>query len=92
MRFIAVRGFTIPAAFAGTRATSATAATASTVLTVLKNGTQFGSLTWAAAGTVATLSSSASTFVAGDILTVVAPATADATFGDAQFTFIATLT
>lgn len=92
MRFIAVRGFTIPATFAGTRATSATAATASTVLTVLKNGTQFGSLTWAAAGTVATLSSSASTFVAGDILTVVAPATADATFGDAQFTFIATLT
>ena len=93
MRFVAVRNFTFPIDLSGSSARVSTAATASTVLTLMKNGVQFGTITFAAGGSAGTLSvPSATSFSFGNILTVVAPATADATFGDAQFTFVAQLT
>lgn len=92
LRFVAVRAFTIPAAMAGSLSKSSTAATASTVLSFQKNGSQFGTLTYAAAGTTGTFAAaSATSFAAGDVLTVVAPGTQDATFGDCEYTIVATL-
>lgn len=93
LRFVAVRAFSIPAGLTGTRASSATAATASTVLALQKNSTQFGTMTWAAAGSTATMAAaSATSFAVGDVLTIVAPGTQDATFADAQYTIVANLT
>lgn len=69
-------------------AKAGTAATASTVLLLKKNGTQFGTVTFAASGTTGTFSISGDTsFAAGDLWTMEAPATADATLADVTFTF-----
>lgn len=93
LRFVAVRAFTIPAAMAGSLSKTATVATASTVLSMQKNGTQFGTLTYAAAGTSGTFAAaSATTFAVGDVFTVVAPATQDSSFADCEFTIVASLT
>lgn len=62
-----------------------TAATATTVFEVRKNGTQVGTLTWAASGTVPTLATTgnaAVSFAAGNFIDIKAPATADATLAD----------
>ena len=74
------KAVTFPAGLTGSQAKALTAATASTVLSVRKNGTQFGTITFAAAGTTGTFAAASSTaFAAGDILSVVGPATADTT-------------
>ena len=52
------------------------------MFSIQKNGTQFLTATVAASGTTATFSSSQTDFAAGDVLKVVAPATADATLAD----------
>ena len=69
----------------GCSAQADTAATASAVLSVRRNGSQVGTITFAAAGTVATLattSNAAQAFAANDFLDVVAPNPADATLAD----------
>lgn len=96
MRHQVVRSFNLPAAFAGSLAVANTAATASTVFAVWNNhagtNTQIGTITWGVAGTAGTFAAATATsLVAGDILTVVAPATADATLADIAFTFLGTL-
>lgn len=91
-RFIAVRAYKLAAAFAGAYAKSGVAATASTILLVKKNGTQVGTVTFAAAGTTGTFAAATETsFAVGDVLTVTAPASQDATFADAEITFPTTL-
>lgn len=63
-----------------------TAATASTVFQLKKNGTNVCTLTFAASGTVATIGTvSSGAVVTGDVLTIHAPATADATCADIAF-------
>ncbi len=92
-RFVAVRPFSFPAGMTNSVSKNALAATASTVLTLAKNGTSFGTITIAASGTTGTFAAaSQTTFASGDILTVTAPASADATFGDCEFTLVGTLT
>jgi hypothetical protein len=67
------------------------AATAQTDFDVLKNGVSFGTIRFAAAATTATfISGSGSTFATGDVLTVVAPVTPDATLEDIGFTLLGT--
>jgi hypothetical protein len=77
------RAVAYAANFAGsTCAPSDVAATASAVFSIKKNGTTVGSATYAASGTVATFTSvggAAVSFAVGDVLTVVAPASQDAT-------------
>lgn len=70
--------------FAGSYARASAAATGSSVFDLRKNGVSVGSITFAAAassGTFAT-SGAAVAFAAGDILSIHAPATADATLAD----------
>lgn len=92
MRFVAVRAFTIAAGATGSVAKTASTATASTTLVLQKNGTQFGTMVFAAGAANGSFSVAAQvSFAAGDIFTIVAPAPADATFGDCEFTIVATL-
>ncbi len=82
---------TFPAALAGSSATLNAAATAQTDIDVQKNGVSFGTIRFAAAGTVASfISASGATFAIGDIITVLAPASADASASTLGFTLTAT--
>lgn len=84
----AVRPFTLPINLTGSYAKAGTAATGSTTLTIKKNGSSIGTLVWAVSGTVATITFSAAvSFVATDILTIVGPASADATLADIRLSF-----
>lgn len=74
---------TLPAALAGSSFKSAKAATASSVLTIRVNGISKGTLAWSAAGTVPAITFATPTAVAiGDLITVEAPASPDATLAD----------
>lgn len=78
--------FSLPANLAGSRITALSGATAEAVVTLYKNGVSFGTLTWAAAGTVPTISTTAQTFNGTtDVLTIYGPATADVTLGNIGF-------
>ena len=58
-----------------------------------KNGSSIGTINWAASATTATYTfASTITFAAGDILQLVAPATADTTLADIGITIAATRT
>jgi hypothetical protein len=88
--FIFTRSASFPDDFAGSQAEALTAATGSTTFDVLKNGSNIGSITWAAAATAATFSTTggtAETFAAGDELRVVAEDPADATLANIHITF-----
>lgn len=77
---VATRAFRIPSGAAGSAGKAGVAATASTTVTLTKNGSSFGTLVWAIAGTAATVTVSADTdFAVGDVLAILGPATADAT-------------
>lgn len=61
------------------------AATASTVFTIKKGTTTVGTFTFAAGATTATKSITSGAIAKGDLVTIVAPATADATLSDITF-------
>lgn len=90
-RIVVVRAFTLPAALSGSQATAGTAATGSTTIDLQKNGVSFGTVAWSASGTTGTFTSaSGATFAAGDVLRIVAPATADTTLADISITLAGT--
>ena len=90
LNFVAPRSFAIPAGMAGSRARASVNATATTVFTIKKNGVDVGTLTFTAANANGVFAMAAQTaFVAGDLLTMVAPATADTTLADIAYTFVA---
>jgi hypothetical protein len=91
LRFVATRALTIPADAVGSQASAGTAATASATFTVSKNGSAVGSIAWSASGTVGAFTmASAVALAAGDVLTITAPASADATLADIAITLAAT--
>ena len=73
-------GFT----FAGGTARALVSATASTVFSVKKNGTSIGTITFGAGATLGSVSIVGSV-VAGDYITITAPASADSTLADITF-------
>ena len=80
---------TIPAGFSGSKGTAATAATATATFNISKNGTNIGAVIFAASATTATFSMNIATdFNTGDVLTIMAPATPDATLADLAWTII----
>ncbi len=73
------RAFTLASGASG-QATVTVLATASTVFAISQNGSSIGTITCTSASLVCTVSiSSLTTFTAGDVLTVTAPASPDAT-------------
>jgi hypothetical protein len=89
--FVAPRPFRIPANAGGSRLKAGTAATGTAVFSIQKNGSEFLTGTVAASGTTATFAGSQTDFAAGDVLRIVAPASADATLADIAITLAATL-
>lgn len=87
-RMEAVRGFTIPDGAPGSTANAAVESTGTAVFSIRKNGVQFATVTWVAGsptdntGTWAFDAAADESFVAGDLLTMVAPDPADATLED----------
>ena len=78
-----------PAGLTGSQGTAGVVATATTTYSIKKNGANVGTMVFAAGATTATFSMpSATTFMAGDILTVVAPAVPDATLANLAWTFV----
>lgn len=72
---VAAQPYRVPVAAAGSRAYAATAPSASTVLSVRKNGVEFGTITFASGSNAGTFAvATATSFVAGDVLSIVAPA------------------
>ncbi len=91
VRYPMPRAVVFVASLTGSQGVLGTAATAQTDFDILKNGVSFGTMRFAAAGTVASfISASGATFAAGDILTVVAPASPDATAANLGFALAGT--
>lgn len=93
LRVPIARSITFAANFSGSQFNASANATASTVFDVQKNGSSIGSVTIGAGGitpTFATTSGTSKSFVAGDVLSIIAPASADATLADPGFTLVAT--
>ena len=80
---IAIVGHTITQANCVAKAT--VAATASTVFTIAKDGTTVGTITFAAAGTTATISITSGVITAAQNITITAPATPDTTLANISF-------
>lgn len=87
-RYVPARTFYVSTT--GHRASAANAATAETVFSVAKNGVSIGTITFAAAATTGTASITATTFAAGDVLTIEGPGSADASLADISITLAAT--
>lgn len=86
-----VREVSLPVALTGSKFAAITAATASAVYTIRKNGASIGTLTWAAAGTVPAVAFAAGvSFVSGDFLDVIGPASPDITLAGMTLTFLGT--
>lgn len=86
----AVRSFTFPAAFTGSKGKASVAATAQTDFDIQKNGSSIGTMRFAAAGTVPSFLGAGGSFAAGDELSVVAPGSPDATLATIRFTLLGT--
>jgi len=82
-RFYVNRATSLPSGAAGSGAKALVAATASTTFNIQKNGSTVGTIVFAAAGTAATVTISSSVSLAvGDLVTIVAPASPDATLAN----------
>ena len=88
IRFVAPRAIYFQDDFANSRLDAGTAATAEAVFTVKDEGVSIGTITVAAAGTTGTFATTATdhTVDAGDILTIEAPSSVDATLADISIT------
>lgn len=84
------RALRFPTDLVGSRGRSRVPATASTVFTLRKNGTSFGTATFAASASTATFTVTQTDFAAGDVFSLDAPATPDASLVDTGFTFATT--
>lgn len=90
--YVVTNSLTLPSALTGSQLIATSAATSQWVALVKKNGVEVGTMTVAAAGTTATFAAaSPASLVAGDRVTVVAPASQDSTLADIAFTIRAAL-
>jgi hypothetical protein len=88
-RYVFAGTVIFPAGLSGSQGTAGVAATATTTYNIRKNGANVGTMVFAAGATAATFAmASATTFMAGDILTVVAPALPDATLANLAWTLV----
>ena len=91
-RYIFATAVTFPAGLSGSYGACGTAATASATFTIAKNGSAVGTMDFAAGISAASFAmGSATTFAAGDVLTIAAPATPDATLANLAWTLAGAL-
>ncbi|HKM68915.1 MAG TPA: phage tail protein [Stellaceae bacterium] len=88
-RYVFAGTVIFPVGLSGSQGTAGVAATTSTTYDIQKNGTNVGTMVFAASATAATFGMpSATTFMSGDVLTVIAPLTPDPTLTNLAWTFI----
>src|SRR5712691_4108392 len=86
-RYIFATSVTFPSGLAGSYGTAGTAATANTNFAIAKNGSNVGTMAFAAGATSASFAmATATSFAGGDVLTITAPATPDATLANLAWT------
>jgi hypothetical protein len=91
LHHVYTRTVKFPSGLSGSQGAAGVAATAQTDFDLQKNGSSVGTLRFAAAAQSATfILASETSFGAGDVLKVVAPATPDATLADITFTLAGT--
>lgn len=91
LRYKFPRTVVFPAGLTDSQGTAGTAATAQTDFDIRRNGVSVGTMRFAAAATSATfIAASQQTYNAGDILTLVAPASPDATLAGVSFVLAGT--
>jgi hypothetical protein len=90
MTYFMVRTVSYPADLAGSISKSSVASSSTAVFSIQKNGVQFATLTFPSS-TDGVFSGAATTFVPGDVLTVIAPPSQDPTLSGVYFTFNGTL-
>jgi hypothetical protein len=91
LRHVFARSVVFAAGLAPSQGKAGTAATGSTTFTIKKNGSSVGSFNFASSAMTATFSmASQTTFAAGDVMTVEAPGTPDATLAMITFTLAGT--
>lgn len=89
LKFVVVRAFTLPINLTGSQGHAETAANAESDFDIQKNSVSIGTMRFAASGTVATfIHASATSFVAGDQLSIVAPNPQDANLADVAMTLL----
>lgn len=84
--WIATLAFTLPTDLVGSQAHAKTAATASAAFPLTVNGTQKGTITWAAGQTIPSFTLASVSVAPGDIIELLAPATPDASLADLVWT------
>jgi len=88
-RYVFAGTVTFPAGLIGSQGTAGVPAAATATYHISKNGTTVGTMAFAAGATTATFGmGSATTYLAGDVLTVVAPASPDATLANLAWNFV----
>jgi len=91
-RYIFATPVTFPSGLGGSYGNTDTAATAIASFTIAKNGSAIGTMDFAAGATSASFTmAAATTFGAGDVLTITAPMPADATLANLAWTLSGTL-
>ena len=88
-RYVFAGTVTFPVGLAGSQGTAGVAAISSTSYAIKKNAANIGTMVFAAAATTATFAmAAATTFMSGDVLTVVAPLTPDPTLANLAWTLV----
>lgn len=91
LRFPMPRAMQFPSSMTGSQGVSGVAAAASSVFSLRKNGSQFGTMTFGVGSSVASFAAATATsFAAGDVLTVMAPSPQDSTLADIGFSLAGT--
>jgi hypothetical protein len=89
LRLAVARAFTLPASLTGSTAKAKTASTGSASFEIQQDSVAIGTINFTAGNTTGSFTfASATTFAAGSILEIYAPATADATLADISVTFL----
>lgn len=88
MRLEVGRAFTFPQNLTGSQASARVASTGNVSFDIKKNGSSIGSVVFNVSASGTFTFSTATSFVAGDLFELVAPATADATLEDISITFV----
>ena len=90
LRFNCIRSFSLPENLQGSIAKAGTSSTETAIFSIQKNGSQFATLTFETSGN-GVFNGVATLFEPNDVLTIVAPATQDASLADIYFTIRGTL-
>lgn len=90
LRFVATRAVTLPSSLTGSQGSAGAASTGTATIDVKKNGSNVGTVVFTASATATFTAGSPISLAAGDILTLVAPASADATLADIAITLAGT--